>query len=54
MDASLPTRVDEINRGPVPELDISRLRDWFVYWDEGNSGELDREEVIRVLMGVAM
>mmetsp|Transcript_7634 Transcript_7634/g.8809 ORF Transcript_7634/g.8809 Transcript_7634/m.8809 type:complete len:261 (+) Transcript_7634:63-845(+) len=41
---------DEIHRGPVPELDISTLRDWFVYWDEDNSKELDKEEVIRALI----
>jgi len=46
----LRDKFDEVNRGAVPELDVSMLRDWFVYWDEDDSGELDREEVIRALI----
>lgn len=35
---------------PPSHLEESNLREWFNYWDEDGSGELDREEVIRALI----
>ena len=39
--------LDFLNRAPPPP--IQQKLEWFRYWDEDGSGELDQEEAIRAL-----
>mmetsp|Transcript_20050 Transcript_20050/g.29315 ORF Transcript_20050/g.29315 Transcript_20050/m.29315 type:complete len:241 (-) Transcript_20050:82-804(-) len=39
-----------LRRDLPPEMEESNLREWFAYSDEDESGELDREEVVRALI----
>jgi Ca2+-binding EF-hand superfamily protein len=40
---------DQERRGPPPDI-RSNTNDWFEYWDEDNSGSLDKDEVCRALI----
>jgi len=48
--ASLRREFPMLRRDPPPEMEVSNLQEWFTYWDEDESGELDREEVVRALI----